>query len=154
MTFTVIVFFPCAVFEVQFSVPSVLFLLEARDAGTDHTHLKLPDEHQVPAHPEIILNPLYLFHFCTKEESQSRNYALDSYPGCSFSQRLDQLWLWNISRLQPHQPKLGAAWMQPVRIYIFIRFFFPFPLLACSSGFHWLRCCCSRSIYFFNKGLE
>lgn len=95
---------------------------------------KMPDQHRVTAHPEIILILLYIFHFSTKEESQSRNYALDSYPGCSSSQRWDQLWLWNISKLQPPHPKLGAALDAPSKNLHFHQAFFPvhslFVLLA------------------------
>lgn len=132
ITFSRIVFLPCAVFEVQFSGPSLLFLSEGGDAGTDHAHLECQMNTGSLLTQELFL-PLYLFHFCTKEESQSTDYAFGSYSGCSSSQRWDQLWLWNISELHPPHPKLGAAWMQPARICIFIRFF---PVH--SSLFFWL----------------
>lgn len=89
-----------------------------------------------PGHcsPRNYSYPLYLFHLCTKEESQSRNYTLDSCSGCSPSQRWDQLWLRNISKLQPPTPNWELHWLQPPRIYIFIRFF----LLFTPHLFFWL----------------
>lgn len=130
ITFSIIVFLPCAVFEVQFSGPSLLFLSEAGDAGTE-----MPAEHQVTAHPEIILTPC-ISSTCAQKRSLRAEIILlipvqgvhlpkggtscdcGIYPSCS------------------HPPQTGNCIGCSHQESTFSSGFFYCSLLICSFGFH------------------